>query len=324
MGRTVLITWCFALALALPVAAQGVAVQSGSALPMTGDGPTDSLAGCVPVSVPLAWDTDGACSQEPPPWQAVWGVAGLRAFAAGPKEAPNGQEYHPHSTLDLDFNLWVWRTQGLYLFADLRFWNERPEYGVTNGRDDTTLGFSKRQFDLVGGPAWNYYGPWEARLFGYTYNNLNRGLDQVKPAGLNDGFGLENRFYVSEEYARLGRAGFDVERADFVSVGYYLTKEMVGNDGRRFYPGLLLRASLTRDLGDWPVYAFGDVSFLSERSLQPRLLLFDLGMAARPFRLWESLSAWRNWEVRLGAENTGDFHTRSVQNLWYAALHVVF
>jgi hypothetical protein len=251
-------------------------------------------------------------------------VAGLRAFFAGPKEAPNGREYHPHSSLDLDFNLWVWRTHGLYLFADLRFWNEKAEYGVTNGKDDTTLGFSKRQFDLLGGPAWNYVGPWEARLFGYTYNNLNRGLDLVKPRGLNDGFGMENRYYLSEEYAYLGRAGFDVARADFLSIGYYLTKDMVGNDGRPFKPGLMLRAYLTQDLGDWPVYAYADVTFLTERSLDPKLLLFDLGLAARPFRDWEALCAWKNWELRLGAENTADFHTRSVQDLWYATIRVVF
>jgi hypothetical protein len=266
-------------------------------------------------------DPPPACGEavlpEARPWQTAWGLAGLRIFAGGPKVAPNGQEYHPSFSIDLNGNLWLWRSQGLYLFGDLRFWGERPESGVTNGRDGG-LGFSKRQFDLQGGLAWNYAGPWEARVFGYSDNNLNRGLNLVTPFGLNDGFGLENRYYLSPEYARLGQTGFDVARATFVSVGYYPTKEMVGNDGQLFNPGLLLRAYLTWDLWDWPAYAFGDASWISERSLRPRLLLFDLGLAARPFR------SCPQWELRLGVENTADFQVGNVLNLWYASLRYIF
>lgn len=317
-------TWLFGWALALPVFAQDPAVPPGVAGPLLPQGPADGAAECAPCPESAAQGTDGAGPHEELPWETVWGDVGLRAVGAGPKEAPNGKEYHVSSSLDLDFNMWVWRNRGLYLWGDLRFWNERPEYGVTNVRDNSVLGFSKRQFDLEGGPAWNYWGPLEARLFGYTYNNLNRGVDLVKPNGFNDGFGLENRYYLTDEYARLGHSGFDVERADFLSIGYYLTKDMVGNDGQQFQPGLMLRAYLTHDLWDWPVYAYGDVTYLSERSMRPKLLLFDLGLAARPLSVWESLSAWRNWELRLGAENTADFQTRSVLNLWYAAIRVVF
>jgi hypothetical protein len=247
----------------------------------------------------------------------VWGVVGLRVFPAGPKVAPNGQEYHPYFSLDLDFNVWLWPSQGLYLFSDLRFWGEKAEYGVTNSHDGG-LGFSKRQFDIVGGPAWNYAGPWEARITAYSLNNLNRGLDLVRPVGHLDGFAFENRYYLSPEYALLGHAGFDVTRASFLSVGYYPTKDMVGNDGVPFEPGLTLRAYLTQDIGDWPAYVFGDATFLTERSLQPRLFLFDLGVAVRPFR------SCQHWEFRLGTENTGDFHTHSVLNLWYISLRCVF
>jgi hypothetical protein len=266
---------------------------------------------------------DAACLAEPLPWQTVWGLTGVRVFAAGPKVAPNGQVYHPSFSLDLDLNVWVWRSQGLYLFTDIRFWNERPEYGVTNGKD-SGLGFSKRQFDLVGGPAWNYVGPWEARLSAYTFNNLNRGLNLVTPSGLNDGFALENRYYLTKEYADLGHTGFDVARADFLSIGYYVTKDLVGNDGQSFNPGLVLRAYLTCDLWDWPAYAFGDVTYISERSLHPRLLLFDVGVAARPFSAWPTFSAWQNWEFRLGVENTADFQVGNVLNLWYASVRVIF
>jgi hypothetical protein len=252
-----------------------------------------------------------------PSWQPAWGLVGLRIFPEGPKVAPNGQEYHPSFTLDLDFNFWLWRSQGIYLFGDFRFWGEKPENGVTNGRDGG-LGFSKRQFDLVGGPAWNYAGPWEARIFGYSFNNLNRGFNLVTPSGINDGFGVENRYYLSQEYAKLGQTGFDVAKATFLSVGYYPTKEMVGNDGQFFKPGLMLRAYLTYDLLDWPVYAFGDATFITERSLQPKLLLFDVGIAARPF------SSWRQWEFRVGAESTADFQVGNVLNLWYVSLRCIF
>jgi hypothetical protein len=219
--------------------------------------------------------------------------------------------------MDLDFNCWVWRSQGLYLFADMRLWGEKGEFGVTNGRDGW-LGTSKREFDLSGGAAWHYAGPWEVRAFGYTQNNLNRGTNLVTPAGFSDGFGLENRYYLSQEYAKLGQAGFDVARATFVSVGYYPSKTLVGNDGQSFSPGLMLRAYLTCNLWDWPCYAFGDATYISERSFQPKLLLFDVGFAVRPF------SSCRQMEFRLGAENTADFQVGNVQNLWYASLRYVF
>jgi hypothetical protein len=323
MPRAVLLAWLFALAAAMPLSAQEAAAW-GAVLPNSLDRqagpPTEPvLASEAPASTAAEAGLDG-----PLPWQTVWGLVGVRVFAAGPKEAPNGQEYHPAFSLDLNFNCWVWRSQGLYLFADIRFWNERPEYGVTNGKDSSALGFSKRQFDLVGGAAWNYAGPWEARVYGYTLNNLNRGLDLVHPAGLNDGFGMENRCYLSKEYAKLGHAGFDVARADFLAIGYYLTKDMVGNDGQPFNPGLMLRAYLTYDLWNWPAYTFGDVTFISERSLHPKLLLFDVGLAARPFSAWQTFSAWQNWEFRLGVENTADWQVGSVQNLWYASVRVIF
>jgi hypothetical protein len=149
-------------------------------------------------------------------------------------------------------------------------------------------------------------------------NNLNRGQDLIAPTGENDGFGVENRYYLSPEYHLLGRAGFDVARATFLSIGYFPTKDVVGNDGQVFKPGLVLRAYLIKDIMDWPVYAFGDTTFICERSLQPKLLLFDLGFAARPFR------SHQHWEFRLGAENTADLQTHSVLSLWYVSLRCIF
>jgi len=319
MYRALLAACLLALVGATPAAAQDVEIRLWPSLPIS----LQCAAGAAAAAETPAPPCDAAAPAEPLPWETVWGVVGSHVFFAGPKVAPNGEEYHPSFTLDLDFSFWVWRAQGLYLFADMRFWMERPEYGVTNAKD-SGLGFSKRQFDLVGGPAWNYAGPWEVRFDAYTFNNLNRGASLVTPYGLNDGFGFENRYYLTPEYAKLGRTGFDVARADFLSIGYYVTKDWVGNDGQTFNPGLMLRAYLTYDLGNWPAYAFGDVTFITERSLQPKLLLFDVGVAARPFVCWPALNAWRNWEFRLGVESTGDFQVGNVQNLWYGSVRFVF
>jgi hypothetical protein len=73
-----------------------------------------------------------------------------------------------------------------------------------------------------------------------------------------------------------------VTRANFLSVGYYPSKVMVGNDGQQFSPGLLLRAYLTCDLWDWPCYVYGDFQYIGdEHSIHPRLLLFGVRPADR-------------------------------------------
>lgn len=315
MRRAVLAVWLLGWAAAVPALA-----QEAEAPPTADPGTLPECQAAPPTPAPNAEDATPA---ELPPWEMVWGEAGVHVFAAGPKEAPNGHRYHPYHSLDLDFDIWVWRSQGLYLFAESRFWNEKPELGVTNAAD-TFLGFSKREFDMLFGPAWNYAGAWEARCFGYTFNNLNRGLGPVEPAGYNDGFGLENRYYLTEEYSRLGRAGYDVTRADFLSAGYYLTKNMVGNDGRTFKPGLQLRAYLTCDLGTWPAYAYGDFTYLGEQSFRAKLLHYDVGVAVRPFRDWERFSGWKTMEGRLGVDNTADLEAGSVLNLWYVSVRFIF
>jgi hypothetical protein len=314
MRRGMLAAWLLGLLGVMPLSAQEAALK-GAAPALSPAAqlcpiPAPNLASPSPTSVP-------AEVSEAIPWHTVWGLLGLNAIPAGLKTAPNGMQYHPNFSLDLNFNCWIWRGQGLYLFADTSLWGERGENGVTNGRDGW-LGTSKREFNLSGGAAWNYTGSWEARAFGYTQNNLNRGFSFVLPSGFTDGFGLENRYYLSPEYDKLGQAGYDVARAPFLSIGYYPSKDMVGNDGQTFRPGLLLRAYLICDLGDWPCYLFGDATYISERCLQPRLLLFDLGLAARP------LSFCRQCEFRLGTESTADFQVRTLQSLWYVSLRYIF
>jgi len=294
-----------------------IPVQSGQASIPIQPGPVSIPVEPVPVSIPAEPGLAQELPSQPPAWHSVWGLADIRIIPDGPKIAPNGQEYHPNFTMDLDFNAWVWRSQRLYAYADISLWGEKSEYGVTNANDGW-WGTSKREFDLSGGAAWNYAGAWEVRGFGYTDNNLNRGTNLVTPVGFTDGFGLENRYYLSPEYAKLGQTGFDVSRADFVSVGYYPTKDMVGNDGKAFEPGLMLRAYLTYDLWNWPCYLFGDATYIGERSFQSKLLLFDVGLAARPFRSCQQV------EFRLGVDNTADVLVRDVQNLWYVSFRYIF
>jgi hypothetical protein len=304
------------LLVAAPLSAEeAVLPPPASSAPGVGQPPAATPA--APACVCPAPPADCAQEPEPPPWETAWGLVALRGFISGPKIAPNGQEYHPLFSLDFDFNIWLWRSQKIYLFNDTRFWGEKSENGVTNGHDGG-LGFSKREFDLFIGPAWNYYGNWEARIFGYSLNNLNRGNDLVAPFGFNDGFGVENRYYLSDEYSRLGQTGFDVARATFVSLGYYPTKDMVGNDGQTFHPGAFLRAYLIYDLWDWPAYAFADAQLICMSDFQPKLLLYDLGVAARP------IPSHRQWEFRLGVENTADLQIGSVYNLLYGAIRYIF
>jgi hypothetical protein len=146
-----------------------------------GSGETANLGLCYSSLVPcpcaklgppvMAATADEAGPDTTPQWQTVWGLVGLRAIPADLRVAPNGLEYHPNFSLDLNFNFWIWRTRGLYLFADARLWGQKNEFGVTNANDGV-FATSKGEFDLSGGAAWNYTGPWELRAFGYSYNNL--------------------------------------------------------------------------------------------------------------------------------------------------------
>jgi hypothetical protein len=315
MRRAVVTALLFGWAGAMPLSAEETAA-SNIDLPVS---PISQLCAgaalpCPEAPVPTCAE---ACPPEAVPWQTVWGVVGLRGIFDGPKIAPNGEEYHPNFSIDLDFNFWLWRSQGLYVFADARFWGEKPEDGVTNERDGF-VGTSKRQFDLSGGAAWNYAGSWELRGFGYSESNLNRGTSNIIPSGVVDGSGVENRYYLSPEYTKLGQSGFDVTQASFLSIGYYPSKTMVGNDGQPFTPGLLLRAYLTCNLWELPAYAYADTQYIGEHGVEAKLLLFDVGLAARPF------SACRQCEFRIGAENTADLQVRDLYSLWYASVRFIF
>jgi hypothetical protein len=251
------------------------------------------------------------------PGPLVWGLVGIRGYALGDQMAPNGLEFNPLFSIDMNLNLWLWRERGVYGFADTRFWGQKAAPGITNPSQGA-FDFSKREFDLEAGVAWNYYGTFEARAFAYSFNNLNRGTSAARPSGYNDGVGLENRWYVGGTYPDLGKPGFDVARASFLSLGFYPSKDMVDADGNLFKPGPFARAYLVYELlGDrWYVYL--DAQATGSQSFTPKLLSLDGGTAVRPF------SRARRLEFRLGVENKSDLHLRELDTGLYGAVRLVF
>ena len=247
----------------------------------------------------------------------AWGIAGLRGFAFSQQVAPNGQEYKPLFAADLNFNLWLWRSEGVYFFGDSAFWGQRAAPGVTN-TSQGAFDFSKREFDLSVGLAWNYWGPLEARAFAYSYNNLNRGTSATQPSGYADGFAVENRWYVSPTYADLGTAEFDVARAAFLSAGYYPAKELVDANGRPFTPGPFVRAYLVVDPLGPLCYLYADAQAVARRTFTPELLKGDFGVAARPFPALPEL------EFRLGSNNVYDPRGGELQTGLYGQVRYLY
>jgi hypothetical protein len=253
------------------------------------------------------------CQLVPP---LVWGLTGLRGYVYGDQTAPNGVEFKPLFSLDLNLNIWLWREQRLYAFTDDRFWGQRAAPGITNAAQGA-FDFSKREFDLSTGLAWNYLDHLEARAFAYSFNNLNRGTSEVRPSGYNDGVGVENRWYVGGTYDELGQPGFDVARASFLSVGYYPTKDMVDADGNLFKPGLFARAYLVQDLREC-CYLYLDSQLIGEKSFTPKLLNLDGGIAVRPFSLPS------HFEVRLGADGHYDLQFHEWEANVYGSVGLFF
>jgi hypothetical protein len=243
-----------------------------------------------------------ACS---PP--RTWGQAGLYAYADGSKVAPNGVVYDPLFALDLTLNIAVTADRSFYLFSDSRFWTQKFIDGIAHGAGD----FSKRQFDLDAGLAWNYTGPWEARAFAYAYNNLNRGDSPILPVGYIDGVGLENRFYLES-------TNFDRGLYRFLSLGYFFTKDLIGADGKTFHPSLFARASLALDIWPEQLYLYSDTDFITRRAVTPKLFLADVGVALRPFTQVPDL------EFRVGADNNWDIQVGKLRTLFYGNVRFVW
>jgi hypothetical protein len=256
-------------------------------------------------------------SPAPPAIVSVWGVAGLRGFALGDHLAPNGVEFKPLFSLDLNFNLWLYRPAGVYLFADSSFWGQKPAPGQTNPAQGP-FDFSKREFDFDGGLAWNYWRFLEVRAYAYSYNNLNRGTSPITPKGYNDGVGVENRLYINPIYADLGTSTFDVARATYVSVGYLPTKDLVDGSGVKFKPGPLVHAYLTLDLLGERCYLYADVEGIGRKSFTPELAQLDAGIAVR------LISAVPRLEFRLGTIEIYYLPQRELESGLYGQVRLIY
>jgi hypothetical protein len=270
-------------------------------------------ASCRPEDVPSP-EKPAPLREGGPP---TWGIAGLRAFAFDQQVAPNGLEYKPLFVLDLNFNLWLSQSERVYLFADSAFWGQRAAPGITNSHQGP-IDFSKRELDLSLGAAWNYYGRLEARAFVYSFNNLNRGTSPSAPTGYADGVGLENRYYLGENYDSLGTSDYDVARASFVSLGYYPTKDLTDASGNRFKPGPFARAYLTLDLGSPRYYLYADAQFIASRRFDGECLRGDFGVALRPFESAPRL------EFRVGSNLFGDPQSSEWETGFYGQIRFLY
>ncbi len=270
----------------------------------------------IPVNLPgIVCDPLPVESEEERRFQSVWGEVDVFVIPYGRKMAPNGEPFHPVTSLDLDFNVWLWKTQGIYAFCTARFWGKQDDdQAFIDGPNNTghaswtgAFNLSKREFDLEVGGAWNYSGSWELRGFAYSLNNLNRGVSLNNPYGFNDGAGLENRYYLTAEYANLGREGYNESRAPFVSLGYYPTKVMVDLSSQFFAPGPFARAYLICDLPtswcfpSWSGYLYADTQLICKNTFAPKLLEIDTGLSVSPFPSLPLL------EFRVGTEIELDY-----------------
>lgn len=242
-------------------------------------------------------------------FRMVWGIAEMDGYL-GQRMAPNGLLYHPDYGVNLYFNIWLWPAAGLYLFDETLFWMGTTHEG---------LNFTKRELDFDIGVAWNYFGRLEARMFGYSQNNLNRGLSSGQSSGFNDGFGIENRFYLNPIYYALGTSDFDLAKATFISIGYLPTKTLTGADGMQFRPALFARAYLTWDIVKDSCYVFSDLALITEREpFNAKLLNTNVGAALRPFRQVPRL------EFRAGCLDVWDMQVGNARPVGYISMRYVF
>jgi hypothetical protein len=286
--------------------------------PLPGDAPGPKLL--APVACPEEASQQAAPPAAPlpheeprqgPRWSEVWGLLGIDGFGYGERMGPNGHAYDPLFAINLDLNVGLLADQRLYLFAQTNFWGEKA--GANTNANQGFLDYSKREWDLTAGLAWNVTGPVELRAFGYALNNLNRGVSVTRPSGYEDGIGVEGRWYLSSEDR------YDVARRPFLAVGYMPAKGLIDADGNQFAPGLFAQAYLTCDLPAVRSYLYLDAEAITDNSLEGRLLTFDGGLAARPFLSLPAL------ELRIGAADTYDVHVQqNNRTLVYGSARIVF
>src|SRR3982751_4859922 len=171
-------------------------------------------------------------------WPEFWGNLALKGYGSGERVAPNGVVFDPVFRLDFNLNVGLLPRKQLYLFVEKEFWAQRAAPGITN-RNQGSADFSKREFDLKLGLAWNVLDRFELWTSFSGLNSLNRGPSRVTPTGEQSAAEFEARYYLPSENI------YDLGRLSFVSVGYRAGDDLVDADGREFNPGLFARAYLT-------------------------------------------------------------------------------
>ena len=254
-------------------------------------------------------------------WLEVWGYFGLSAYATGDRVAPNGVQFDPIFRLDTNFNVGILSKKKLYLFFENDFWVQRASSAGVTGLDPPNNDVSQREFDLNGGLAWNVFSRFELRASAYGLNNLNRagspgtsGRDPSKtqPTGYRDGTQVELRYYLNDAHP------YDPGRLSFVGIGLYPANTLIGGDGVSFHPGFFARACGSYDIPKFRSYLYGDAKFIAEKPATARLIIFDAGLAARPF------SRMDNLEFRIGNELTADVEANTTRDLAYGAVRLNF
>ena len=243
----------------------------------------------------------------------VWGSFDLPFYAAGRHIAPNGAFFDPLFSLSAKFNLGLLPDQKLYLFWTDDFWAQRAAPGITNASQGK-FDFSKREFDNDVGFAANFDRLMEARISIYALDNLNRGTTLDKASGEAWGARVEARHYFGSSNA------YDPERRTFFSVGYTPVGDVISPNGDEFNAGLFARGQTTVDipLGSRPLYGFGKVTATAQKTVTPRLLDIDLGLAWRPFQEHERI------EFRTGYQRTHDLKGPVDQDLIYGAVRALY
>jgi hypothetical protein len=244
----------------------------------------------------------------PPPLRTgpqAWGYIGFDGYFTGLRPAPDGLSYNPllsvYSNLDYGLLPHKW----LYLFLDNDFWAQRNSTAFS--------GVSQREFDALYGIAWNYWDSMELRVFGYTMNNLNRGVSLAAPQDYKDGYGVENRYYFHSQNI------YDLSRLGYVSLGYLPSQALVGNNGESFKPGLFARGYLTESLPTpFASYLYGGLGVTDESGAGSRLFDGDFGVAVRP------VVNRQNLEFRVGDAFSDDLKAGETRNYVYGSVRLAF
>jgi hypothetical protein len=254
------------------------------------------------LASPPGWGAD-ANEWSPGEGETVWGEVGLAAVFSGSRMAPNGVEYDPLFVLDTNFSVGLNSTHTFYLFSEDKFWGQEATAGVTNARQGS-VDFSKREYDLMFGLGWRYWPHTEVRAFGYSFNNLNRGDSTTSPSGYKDGFGVENRFHFGDA-------------DDFVGVGYFVTKDMVDQQGETFKPGLFVKANLHAPIIPGLAIVSIEPQLICRDTFVPKLLEVDAAIGFTPFERKDIF-------LSLGMDTVYDLGKQLPRTILYSRVSISF